>query len=171
MLLTNYDFYDIYWSIVLMRSERAGHDYIVSKAIKDAIDAEQRDNIVEMNIIRNILADIGELKEIEEWQWIYTKNVYTYGVKVIKDNFSYQILSTIFEELLSCLKKPNEDRIYDLKDALHNIPIILSEDGKQIKKHIAREIACYRNKWNKDFLKKYLNSKKIQIIKTKSKPR
>ena len=47
MLLTNYDFYDIYWSIVLMRSDGLGNDYAASKAIKDTIDAEQKDNIVE----------------------------------------------------------------------------------------------------------------------------
>ena len=139
-----------------MRSNSLKYDYAVSKAIKDVIDTKQKDNTVEMNIIRNILSEVNELKEYEEWQWIQIKNVYTYGVKVIKDNFAYQILSTIFDELLSCLKESNEDRIYDLKDALHNIPIILVEDGKQIKKHIAREIACYRNKWNKDFLKKLL---------------
>ena len=68
MLLTNYDFYDIYWSIVLMRSDGLGYDYAVSKAIKDVIDTEQKDNVVEMNIIRNILSDVRELKELKKWQ-------------------------------------------------------------------------------------------------------
>ena len=153
MLLTNYDFYDIYWSIVLMRSNGLEYDYAVSKAIKDVIDTKQKDNVVEMNTIRNILSDVNELKEYEEWQWIYTKNVYTYGVKIIKDDFAYQILSAMFEELLSCLKDPHEGRIDDLKVALHNIPIILAEGNKHSKKRIAREISFYRNNWNKHFLK------------------
>ena len=108
MLLTNYDFYDIYWSIVLMRSDGLGYDYAVSKAIKDTIDAEQKDNAVEFNTIRRVLSDVKELKDYKKWEWIFTKNVYTYGVKVIKDNFAYQILSAMFEELLTCLKNPNE---------------------------------------------------------------
>ena len=108
MLLTNYDFYDIYWSIVLMRSDGLGYDYAVSKAIKDTIDAEQKDNIVELNKIRSVLSDIQELKEYKKWQWILTKNVYTYGVEIIKDDFAYQILSAMFEELLDSLKEPNE---------------------------------------------------------------
>ena len=156
MLLTNYDFYDIYWSIVLMRSDGLGYDYAVSKAIKDTIDAEQKDNIVELNKIRSVLSDIQELKEYKKWQWILTKNVYTYGVKIIKDDFAYQILSAMFEELLDSLKEPNEERINDLKIALHNIPIILADERKRIKKHIAREISFYRNKWNKHFLEKLI---------------
>lgn len=153
MLLTNFDFYDIYWSIVLIGSDGLGYDYAVSKAIKDTIDAEQKDNIVEINKIRSVLSDIQELKEYKKWQWILTQNVYTYGVKIIKDDFAYQILSAMFEELLDSLKEANEERINDLKFALHNIPIILADERKRIKKHIAREISSYRNKWNKHFLK------------------
>lgn len=153
MLLTNYDFYDIYWSIVLMRSDGLGYDYAVSKAIKDTIDAEQKDNAVEFNTIRRVLSDVKELKDYKKWEWIFTKNVYTYGVKVIKDNFAYQILSAMFEELLTCLKNPNEAQINDLKDALHNIPIILAKEDRHLKKQIVREISSYRNKWNKHFLK------------------
>ena len=153
MLLSNYDFYDIYWSIVLVRSNSLKYDYAVSKAIKDVIDTKQKDNTVEMNIIRNILSEVNELKEYEEWQWIQIKNVYTYGVKIIKDDFAYQILSVMFEELLNCLKESNADRIYDLKDALHNIPVILVDENKHSKKRIALEISFYRRKWNKHFLK------------------
>lgn len=156
MLLTNYDFYDIYWSIVLMRSDGAGYDYAVTKAIKKTIDAEQVDNVVEFNRIRSVLSDITELNEYKKWEWRLTQNVYTYGVKVIKNEFSYQILSAMFEELLDCLKEPEEEQINDLKDALHNIPIILAEERKHTKKHIVREIARYRVKWNKYFLKNLL---------------
>lgn len=156
MLLTNYDFYDIYWSIVLIRSDGLEYDYAVSKAIKDTIDAEQKDNIVEFNKIRSVLSDIQELKEYKKWQWILTKNVYTYGVKIIKDDFAYQILSAMFEELLDSLKEPNEERINDLKIALHNIPVILADEHKRVKKHIAHEISFYRNKWNKHFLGKLI---------------
>ena len=158
MLLTNYDFYDIYWSIVLMRSDGLGDGYPVAKAIKDTIDAKQVDNVIEFNKIRSVLSNITELNEYKKWEWRFVKNVYTYGVEVVKDEFSYQILSAMFEELLNCLKEPNEEQINDLKDALHNIPIILAEEKKHIKKHIVREIAHYRAKWNKYFLKNCLNS-------------
>ena len=67
--------------------------------------------------------------------------------------FSVEPNSDMFEELLSCLKESNESRSYDLKDALHNIPVILAEGDKHSKKRIAREISFYRSKWNKHFLK------------------
>ena len=156
MWLTNYDFYDIYWSIVLVRSDGLGYDYAVIKAIKDTIDAEQTDNVVEFNKIRSVLSDITELNEYKKWEWRLTKNVYTYGVEVIENEFSYQILSAMLEELLDCLKEPDEGQIDDLKVALHNIPIILAEERKHMKKHIVREIARYRVKWNKYFLKNLL---------------
>ena len=153
MLLTNYDFYDIYWSIVLMHSDASAYDYAVSKAIKDTIDADQADNIVEFNKIRNALSDIKALEVYKKWNWVFTQNIYTYGIKVIKDIFAYQILSAMFEELLTCLKEPDEARINDLKIAMHNIPIILADENKHIKTRIVREIKCYRRKWNHCFLK------------------
>lgn len=156
MLLTNFDFYDIYWSIVLMHSDGLGYDYTVAKAIKDTIDAEQIDNVVEINRIRSVLSNITELNEYKQWEWRFVKNVYTYGIKVVKDESSYQILSAMFEELLNCLKEPDEEQTNDLKDALHNIPIILAEERKHKKRIIVREIARYRSKWNKYFLKNLL---------------
>ena len=154
MLLTNYDFYDIYWSIVLISSDGLEYDYAVSKAIKDTIDAEPKDGAVEVNIIRRALSGIKELENYKKWQWIFTKNVYTYGVEVIREDVAYQILSAIFQELLICLEAPNEDQINDFKVAVHKIPIILANRDKYWKKHIAHEIHSYRNKWNKQFLKK-----------------
>ena len=156
MMLTNYDLHDIYWSIVLMRSDSSEHDRAVVSAIKCTVDAEQEDNTIESNKIRNILSEIKELKNFEKWQWIYTQNVYTYGIKIIKDEFAYQILSDILGELLTCLNEPNGQQAYDLKDAIHNVPIILAEENKHMKKNIAREILPYRNKWNKCFLKKLI---------------
>ena len=156
MLLTNYDFYDIYWSIVLMRSDGLGYDYAVATIIKSMIDTEQKDGIVEFNIIRNALSEVKELEKYQKWQWIFTKNVYTYGVKIMEDDLAYQILSSVFAELLACLNEPNEQQINDLKVAVHNIPIILAENDKYLKKHIVREILSYRSKWNKSFLKQFV---------------
>ena len=46
------------------------------------------------------------------------------------------------------------DRIYDLADALHNIPLILAEGKKDQFRVIKRMISyAYRPKWNKDFLR------------------
>ena len=73
MLLTNFDFYDMYWSIVLLGPD----DHATVQAIKDTIDAEQNDNVVATNRIRHALSNVEHLKEAQKWQWIYTNNVYT----------------------------------------------------------------------------------------------
>ena len=159
MLLTNYDFYDIYWSIVLMRSENHEYHYDVTKAIKDVVDAEQKDTIVEFNTIRKALSRVQELKENSRWQWILTENYYTGGIQIIKDDIAYQILSAMLEELLTCLRQQNSTQIYALADALHNIPIILVDNSKHPKRRIAREISSYRSKWNPCFLKDIMKNK------------
>ena len=148
MLLTNFDFYDMYWSIVLLGPD----DHATVQAIKDTIDAEQNDNVVATNRIRHALSNVEHLKEAQKWQWIYTNNVYTYGLKIMKDEFAYQVLSALFDELLDCLHESNQERLNDLK-SLHVIPIILAEGDRHAKKHLARLIAFYRKKWNKLFLK------------------
>lgn len=158
MILTNYDFYDIYWCIVLLRSEfqngiNRDYNHNVIKAIKNTIEAGQKNEIVEINSIRSVLSEIEELHNTDKWNWIHTKNVYTYGVRFIKDDLSYQILSACLDELLCCLTAPNTEQLCDLTDALHNVPIILADQKKHIKKRITREISYYRKKWNKTFLK------------------
>ena len=157
MLLTNYDCYDIYWSIVLLRADdKFEYDFAVIKAMKDTIDDKQEDNAVEWNIVRNALSKIAELQDDPKWEWIFTKNVYTYGVRIIKAPLPYQILSAAFDEMMTCLKQPVAEQLYDLKDALHNVPIILAEQGKRAEKQILREISNYRKKWNRSFLKSVL---------------
>ena len=48
----------------------------------------------------------------------------------------------------------NAERIYDLADALHNIPLILAEGKKDQLRVIKQMISyVYRPKWNKDFLR------------------
>lgn len=156
MLLTNYDFYDIYWSIVLLRSNRSKYDVDIAKAIKQILDAPQKDNTVESNIIRRALCSIDALNTEEKWQWIEAENVYTYGVSVIKDDLSYQILSASMDEMLLCLENPKDEQLYDLADALHNLPVILANKDRKWKRSVACEIATYRKKWNSSFLKQVM---------------
>ena len=87
------------------------------------------DNLIESNIIRRSIAEIENL-DIELLAWIKTNNIYTYGQKVIKEETAYHILSAGFAELLVCLKDENYKRFEDLADALHNVPIILSESPR-----------------------------------------
>ncbi len=162
MLLTNHDLHDLHAVFVILRAHPSdpGSKAAV-KAVKEIIDAPQADNTVPPNIIRSGLSAISSLDR-DIWYFIDTQNVYTYGTSVIiKDDRAYAILSACLAEMLTALAEKDPERVSDLADALHNIPIILSEGKKNspraVKRDITREISyCYRSKWNKDFLKALL---------------
>ena len=153
MLLLNFDFYDIYAVLISFRNDPSNaFNEKIAKIIKALIESPQVDNIIESNIIRRSLAEIENL-DIEKFDWIKTNNVYTYGQKVIKEEIAYHILAKGFAELLLCLQDENYKRFEALADALHNVPIILSEKPKNCLKLIKIEIFTYRKMWSDSFLK------------------
>ena len=161
MLLTNHDLHDLHAVLVILRTHPSdpGSEAAV-KAVKEIIDAPQADNTVPPNVIRSKLSSIPSLDR-DIWYFIDTQNLYTYGTVIIKDERVYAILSVCLSEMLTALSEQNPERVSDLADALHNIPIILAEGKRNrpraVKRDITREISyCYRSKWNKDFLKALL---------------
>ncbi len=157
MLLIHYDFYDIYAVLVRLRfdTDEPCKAQIIDK-IKELINAPQKDNIVEFNLVRRALAEIPSLDR-EKWAWVFVNNVYTYGECIIEDALCYEILSSGFAELSLCVQKPNhQEQLFDLTDALHNVPTLLADGCKNIKKAIRIEVSAYRKKWNPDFLRKEL---------------
>ena len=161
MLLTNYDLHDLLAVFVILRAHPSNPGSEVAvKAIKEIIDAPQADNTVPPNVIRSKLSSIPSL-DGDIWYFIDTQNLYTYGTAVIKDEQTYAILSACLAEMLTALAEGSPERVSDLADALHNVPIILAEGKRNrpraVKRDITREISyCYRSRWNKDFLKDLL---------------
>ena len=156
MLLLNYDFYDIYAVLISFRNDPSNtFNEKIAKTIKSLLESPQVDNVIESNIIRRSIAEIENL-DIEQLAWIQANNVYTYGQKVIKEKIAYHILFEGFSELLLCLQDENYKQFEALADALHNVPIILSEKPKNLSKLIKTEISTYRKMWNNAFLKEII---------------
>lgn len=154
MLMLNYDFYDIHQILLNFHNEPCDpQNRKIAESVYLLITAPQADNIVEPNLIRRELAVIDSLDK-EKWYWAFHENVYTYGCKIIKDDFAYRTLSEGFKEVLFCIKNGEYDRPRDLADALHNIPVILAENREDGKKVIEIEVSSYRDKWNAGFLKR-----------------
>ena len=152
MFLTNYDLYDLYAVFLLIRAYPADKaNALAVAAVKEIVDAPQG-QLGRTNAIRSCLGNIPELDR-EKWYFAGTENVYTYVPSVLKDEKSYAILSACLEEMQKAMRSGNTDRIYDLADALHNIPLILAEGKKDQFRAIHRMISyVYRPKWNKNFL-------------------
>lgn len=157
MLLSKYDFYDIYAVLLRLRfyTDEPCTKEIVEK-ISALIDTPQKGNIVAPNLVRRTLSEIPALDR-EVWRWVFVNNVYTYGECIIKDVLCYEILSAAFAELSLCVQQTNhQEQLFDLTDALHNVAILLADGCKNMKKAIRIEISIYRKKWNPDFLRKEL---------------
>lgn len=152
MLMLNFDFYDIYAVLILFRAVPLhSQNVIITKTLKTLIEAPQNDNTMGDNIVRSALAELEDIDR-DHYNWVFAKNIYTYGHKIIKEETAYQILAVGFSELLKCLDNENFDQFKDLADALHNVPIILAEQTKCVKRLIKKEISWYRKKWDKNFL-------------------
>ena len=156
MLLLNYDFYDIHAALIRIRHDSTDpHHTEVVRRLRQVIDAPQTDNIIESNLIRRTLAQIDGLDR-DAFAWVYTENIYTYGVVAIKDSRAYEILSCALDELLFCLESGDTARAVELADALHNVPILLTTYDRKTRKRIAAEVSTYRQSRNHDFLRDVL---------------
>ncbi|MBQ7322795.1 MAG: hypothetical protein IJW99_11905 [Clostridia bacterium] len=156
MLLLNYDFYDIHAALIRIRHDPTDpHHTEVVRRLRQVIDAPQTDNVIGSNLIRRTLSQIDGLDR-DTFAWVYTENIYTYGVAVIKDSRAYEILSCALGELLLCLESGDASRAAELADALHNIPILLTAYDRKTRKRIAAEVSTYRQSRNHDFLRDVL---------------
>ena len=156
MFLTNYDLYDIYAVFVLIRAYPEDKtNALAVAAVREVVDAPQA-QFGSTNAIRSRLGHISELDR-EKWFFVDTQNVYTYMPPILKDERAYAILSACLAEMQEAVTVGNPERIYDLADALHNIPLILAEGKKDQFRVIKQMISyVYRPKWNKDFLRGWL---------------
>ena len=96
MLLLNYDFYDIHSVLTILRAKpEKGCNVEIIKAVLEILSAEQIGNTIENNIVRNKLKSIENVDK-EDFQWVYVNNIYTYGIRVVKDENAYSFLAKGF---------------------------------------------------------------------------
>ncbi len=129
MKFLNYDFYDIQALIVFFRakpdcvSEYAGAIEQIISCLKDGASG----NGAETNTIRKILQGYVSREE-SGLSWIWTENVYTGNVVIIKEERYYHILAEVFQEMLLCID--DSSCLYELCDTVHNLPTVMVENKK-----------------------------------------
>ena len=153
MLLDRYEFHDLYAVLVAFRSNpQAEYNIEITKAIISVLEKQQDINLVEFNIFRNALKSIERIDK-ERFYWVYINNAYTYGHRVEKNEFYYDILLNAFRKLLQSFEQQDFDRVYDLADAFHNIPIFVADQGKNFKKFIKIQFYSYDKKYKTNLFK------------------
>lgn len=155
MYLTNYDFYDIHALITFFRSKpERFQTYKPALEIIIAYIGTPQGNSLNDNIIRNILKPYYDESD-EVISWVTVDNKYTANLTIIKNDYVYRIISSIFSEMMDFYD--NSARFKLLCDAAHNLPIILADKNKP-KKTVDLMIKEYRKKYNSQFLKNEMKS-------------
>ncbi|MBQ9107082.1 MAG: hypothetical protein IJY56_04245 [Clostridia bacterium] len=150
MLLNKYDFYDVYAVITSIRSNpQADYNGEIINAVCKVLSEKQESNCIEPNIIRNALRNIKSIDK-EVFHWVYVENVYTYMDRIVKDEFYYDFLLNGFNLLSFCAQNKEFDRLYDLADALHNIPIFIADECENFKKSVKAQVSSYNKKYRTD---------------------
>ncbi|MBR7033407.1 MAG: hypothetical protein IKI03_07260 [Clostridia bacterium] len=109
----------------------------------------------EINQIRKAVRCAGKLQNDDIYCFVNTENVYTYIPFILKEETVYSVLLSSCEEMKHVVTEGNFERIIDLADCLHNLPIYISENKSIIPKIFWKnEVAFYRKKWDEDFLVK-----------------
>ena len=159
MLLINYDFHDMHCVLTMLRAyPKKTYNKQVIQSIIHVLSKPQLDNTVDNNILRKELRTIETIDK--EWfRWVYVDNIYTYGLKVIQNEFCYSFLEKAFRKLLECSVKEDYEQLENLADALHNIPIFLAEDYKNFKKATKVEFARYIRIYKTNLLKELSDKK------------
>ena len=124
----------------------------IIKAVLEVLTTSQSDNTTDDNIIRKKLRTIKAIDK-EDFRWVYVDNIYTYGWKFIEDEKCYSSLVNGFQMMLEYSLLEDFQRVEDLADALHNVPIFLADGCKNFKKTVKIQFAHYNKTYSTDLLK------------------
>jgi len=147
-LLKTYDLLEMKHIFVLIRFKPA---YALNGQIAKKIlavlksDTEQPND----NAIRIALSEIEGLDR-EDWAFVFHLNVHI-PMGWLRAPDTYQVFVAIWEELKLAANEQNAQRIYDLTDAVENLPNSLVR-GQIIPLDFWMWIGSYRDRWNPDFL-------------------
>ena len=146
--ITNNDLNDLHYIFIRVRFRPLSPD---NEAVLRAVLGEVNTELQSDNKFRQALMRLDGLKE-EYWQTLLYENRYSY-IEFIRDESVCRVLTTALQELLNAVQEKNENKIYDLADALHNLPTMINENGFKIPKFFWKsQLSTYRRKWNSSFL-------------------
>ncbi len=145
-----YDLHAIFINIRLSPLEKMNKD--IMSRIVDTL--KNRDSNFEINQFRKAIQPINAIYRNELYSFVSIENKYCYfPLPFLKDERIYTVLIKSCEYLLTALCEENKEKIYDLADSLHNLPIFLAENNYSIpQKYWENEVNFYREKWDKSFL-------------------
>ena len=152
-MINIYDLYDLY--AVFTRIRFCPDHPLNEKILGNIISVLDNRDSGEINQIRKAVNAAGKLQDDDTFSFAENENIYTYIPFYFKPEDTYipAVLLCACEELKKAVVDGNREKVYDLADCLHNLPIYIAESKGSIPKMFWKnEVAFYRKKWNKRFL-------------------
>ena len=152
-MLSYFELYDLHYIICCIRSfPDAALNLQVIEAVIMVLN--NRNYCNNFNQLRTALQPLNKFDIEGRYSFAQIKNVYCYyPLSFLKNENIYLVLCKSCEKLKEAIIENNVEKIYDLADCIHNLPIYLSENKYMIPKSFwKKEVRCYREKWDKTFL-------------------
>ncbi len=87
LLMTNYDFYDIYAILIAIRFKPQNEcNAKIVQSVIDIISAPQNGNDVDSNIVRKKIRETDNPNR-DLFEFAFVDNIYTYGIRSIKEDY------------------------------------------------------------------------------------
>ena len=153
-MLIFYDLYDLHAVFVNVRSDPGNPmNAEIVKAVSGVLKDRNSNGVC--NAFRAVLRPLGDLGE--PYRFVSVDNVYTYFPGVLMNFVYYDFLAESCDELVNVIETGNAERVEDLADALHNVPILMTDpEVKNFSKRIRKyDLKFYRDKWDKTFLRSF----------------
>ena len=149
-----YDLYDMHLLLVAIRQYPS--EPINERIIFNMINVLQNKAMdCDTNQFRKAIRSIESLEQKNIYDFVFVDNVYSYfSLTFLKNEYIYTLLTVALNELLEAVKMKNYERVVDLSDCLHNLPIVLVENEYSLPlKFWKTYLNYYRKKWNSNFLR------------------
>ncbi len=133
-MLNFYELYDLHSIFVGIRSSPS--NAINNEVLLCVINVlKNRHNNHEQNQFRVALQPISTRDTEELYNFSLVENKYCYfPLSFLKNEKIYLVLIKVCEKLLEAVNEKNTEKIYDLADCLHNLPIFITENKYTIPK-------------------------------------
>lgn len=133
-MLSRYDLYDL---SAILKNIRANPTYDKNKEIlfKTIRVLKAEDEQYQINGLRIALQSINKLDD-ENYSFVYTENVYVYFPNFLKHGKTLCFLTNCLKKLLKSSTKKDFNKVLELSDQLHNLPIFIAENNMELPKDL-----------------------------------
>ena len=150
-MLSVYDLYDLSG---IFKNIRAFPEYHLNDKVLEntllVLQTGQQEYI--FNQFRFAISSIPDLDK-DVYAFAFVENYYTHFPSFLKDETILLLLQEACRCLLQIVKTNNSERVVDLADCLHNLPVDIAENRFRVPKYFWKTVVKnYRKKWDENFL-------------------